>query len=99
MKQYWKAGHPNLAQHIETLGPAVPINFAQGPHSNNQSSGFELMTIPQVQEALVQEGLFKPNCAVVMLDFLIRHGFVTPDNTPDYVDIVTQLHNDLSYDC
>lgn len=76
----------------------LPAHFTPA-NNDGEVAGFELMTIPQVQEALVQEGLFKPNCAVVMLDFLIRHGFVTPDNTPDYVDIVTQLHNDLSYDC
>lgn len=23
---------------------------------------------------------FKPNCALVVLDFMIRHGLVTPDN-------------------
>lgn len=23
---------------------------------------------------------FKPNCALVVLDFMIRHGLITPDN-------------------
>ena len=32
----------------------------------------------QVKELIVQDN-FKPNCAFIILDFLIRHGFITPD--------------------
>ncbi|KAJ4383085.1 hypothetical protein N0V85_008530 [Neurospora sp. IMI 360204] len=35
---------------------------------------------------------FKPSCAVVMIDFLVRHGVITPENEPDYVEIVSRLH-------
>lgn len=38
---------------------------------------------------------FKPNCALVVLDFLIRNGFVSPDNEPHYVDFVCGLHSTL----
>ena len=33
----------------------------------------------QVKEE-ISSGSFKPNCALVVLDFLIRHGYVTADN-------------------
>ncbi|CAF4216954.1 unnamed protein product, partial [Rotaria magnacalcarata] len=39
---------------------------------------FHLWAIPQVKQAIVEDN-FKPNCAIVVLDFLIRHGFVTPE--------------------
>ena len=28
----------------------------------------------------------------VLIDFLIRHGYLTPDNEPDYMEIITRLH-------
>jgi hypothetical protein len=34
---------------------------------------------------------FKFNVALVIIDFLIRRGFVTPDD-PDYVALVDGLH-------
>lgn len=35
---------------------------------------------------------FKPSCAVVMIDFLVRHGVITAENEPDYAEIVSRLH-------
>ncbi|KAK3503201.1 hypothetical protein B0T13DRAFT_444572 [Neurospora crassa] len=35
---------------------------------------------------------FKPSCAVVMIDFLVRHGVITAENEPDYTEIVSRLH-------
>lgn len=34
----------------------------------------------------------KPNCYVVMIDFLIRHGIVSPD-APGYLDLVRALRS------
>ena len=31
---------------------------------------------------------FKPNCALVVLDFMIRHGLVTPDNGEVVVSMI-----------
>lgn len=33
-----------------------------------------------------------------MLDFLIRHGVVTPENEPDFLEIVTRLHGRFGWD-
>lgn len=33
-----------------------------------------------------------PLICVVVIDFLIRHGYLTPDNEPDYLNIVTRMH-------
>jgi adenylate kinase len=34
---------------------------------------------------------WKPNSALVLIDFLIRHGVIHPDNEPDYASIVTRV--------
>ena len=34
---------------------------------------------------------FKFNCGVIIIDFLIRRGFIGPDD-PDYVDILRGMH-------
>ena len=45
---------------------------------------------------LLREGFtFKFNVALVLIDFLIRHGFLTPEEEPDYPDLVTGLHTPL----
>ncbi len=42
---------------------------------------------------LLREGFsFKFNVALVLIDFLIRHGFLTPEDEPDYPALVTGLH-------
>jgi 8-oxo-dGTP pyrophosphatase MutT (NUDIX family) len=45
---------------------------------------------------LLREGFsFKFNVALVLIDFLVRHGFLTPENEPDYPALVTGLHTPL----
>lgn len=57
---------------------------------------FSLCTVEEVKTALA-EGLFKPNCAVVMLDFFIRHGILSAENEEDYVQIVSRIHRKLPF--
>ncbi|KAF3483094.1 thiamine pyrophosphokinase [Arthroderma uncinatum] len=52
---------------------------------------FQLWSIEQVKEAL-SNGEFKPNCALVLIDFFIRHGFLTPENERDYLEILARIH-------
>lgn len=55
---------------------------------------FYLWDLERVQEAMAK-GEFKPNTAVALIDFFIRHGIVTEENEPDIVDIVARLHRKL----
>ncbi|KAL1845879.1 hypothetical protein Plec18170_009479 [Paecilomyces lecythidis] len=57
---------------------------------------FFLWTAVEIRRALINRE-FKPNSALVMLDFLIRHGVLTPENEPDYIEIVSRLHRRLSF--
>lgn len=57
---------------------------------------FYLWTVDEVKAAMAK-GEFKPNCALVVLDFFIRHGILTPENEKDYVEIVARLHRRLEF--
>lgn len=63
---------------------------------DNEVEEFKLLSVSEAQEALAR-GEFKPNCAVIMIDFFIRHGLLTAENEPDYLDIVARLHRRLEY--
>ncbi|KAI0036981.1 NUDIX hydrolase domain-like protein [Vararia minispora EC-137] len=58
---------------------------------------FKLMPLEEVIEHM-HAGEFKPNCALVLIDFLIRNGYLTPDNEPHYLDIITRMHDRFSYE-
>ncbi|KAF1846769.1 thiamine pyrophosphokinase-related protein-like protein [Cucurbitaria berberidis CBS 394.84] len=57
---------------------------------------FYLWSVEEVQEAM-KNGEFKPNCALVVLDFLVRHGILTSENETDYIEIVSRLHRRLEF--
>ncbi|KAF1810480.1 thiamine pyrophosphokinase-related protein-like protein [Eremomyces bilateralis CBS 781.70] len=57
---------------------------------------FYLWTVEEVQEAL-RKGEFKPNCALVILDFFVRHGIITSANEKHYIQLVSRLHRHLEF--
>jgi 8-oxo-dGTP pyrophosphatase MutT (NUDIX family) len=57
---------------------------------------FYLWTVEEVQEHLAN-GEFKPNCALLMLDFFIRHGILTPENEKNYEEIKSRIHRNLEF--
>ncbi|KAI5958243.1 hypothetical protein KGF57_002598 [Candida theae] len=58
---------------------------------DGEAEDFKLMTVDEVLERLGNRE-FKPNCGLVIIDFLIRHGFITAENEPDYLEIVSRSH-------
>lgn len=57
---------------------------------------FYLMTVEEVKQAMFN-GEFKTNCAVVMLDFFIRHGLVTAETELDYAELTARMHRKLPF--
>ncbi len=55
--------------------------------THTQVEEFMLWPIEKVAEVVATTTEFKSNCNIVIIDFLIRHGFFTPDQ-PGYLDIV-----------
>ncbi|PYI11408.1 thiamine pyrophosphokinase-related protein [Aspergillus sclerotiicarbonarius CBS 121057] len=64
--------------------------------NDSEVAEFHLWSVTQVKQALANRE-FKPNSALVMLDFFIRHGILTPDNEPEYIDIISRLHRRLDF--
>lgn len=62
---------------------------------DGEAEDFALMTLDEIYSR-IKGGEFKPNCVLVIIDFLIRHGFITPDE-PDYFQIVTRIHRHVPF--
>lgn len=63
--------------------------------NDNEVESFQLLELQKVYE-LILDGKFKPNSAVVAIDFMIRHGFLTPDEEQDYELLVESIRRPLS---
>ncbi|KAI0101553.1 NUDIX hydrolase domain-like protein [Nemania sp. FL0031] len=57
---------------------------------------FYLWTVDEVRDELAK-GNYKPNCALIVVDFFIRHGIITAENEPDYAEILQRLHRRLPF--
>lgn len=58
---------------------------------DGEAEDFQLLDVDQVLEKLHNKE-FKPNCGLIIVDFLIRHGYITPENEPNYLEIVSRCH-------
>jgi hypothetical protein len=59
-------------------------------NTDGEVDDFSLMPIEQVAEIVQSTRDFKPNCALVVTHFLLRHGLLPPEH-PDYVEIAQRL--------
>ena len=92
-----------LYETAEGLKPDVMINFdLELPEdfipqcTDGEVDRFELLPLAEVAE-IVRSGFdFKFNCALVVIDFLIRHGYLTADNEPSYGELLSGLHRPLN---
>ncbi|CAI9593204.1 unnamed protein product [Staurois parvus] len=71
----------------------VPESF-QPIVGDGEVQEFFLWPLEKVREAIATEE-FKPNCALVILDFLMRRGHVQPDTEKFYTRYVELLHAPL----
>jgi hypothetical protein len=60
-------------------------------NTDGEISGFTLMTVEDVAERVRDSFDFKFNVNLVIIDFLIRHGVLSPDDEPDYLNLVNGL--------
>lgn len=68
----------------------LPESFE--PRNNDgEVEDFMLWDIEKVMATIAETDEFKLNCNLVIIDFLVRHGHLTPDNTPGYLDLVAGL--------
>lgn len=68
----------------------MPEDFTPTPNDGEVAS-FRLMPVEDVLEVVRDSSKFKYNCALVLIDFFIRHGYLDPDREPDYAAICAGL--------
>lgn len=73
----------------------LPTDVIPKP-GDDEAVDFRLLSVKEVQDALAG-GKFKPNCALLLLEFLVRHSIITPETEPDYIEIVSRFHRKLEY--
>lgn len=61
---------------------------------DGEAEDFQLWDVGEVREKMAR-GEFKPNCALVVVDFLVRHGVIRAEDEPRYMEVNALLHNDL----
>jgi len=69
---------------LELPGDFVPVA------ADGEVESFELFDIPRLMETISRTDEFKTNCAVVIIDFLVRHGYLSPEE-PGYAALVKSL--------
>jgi isopentenyldiphosphate isomerase len=71
----------------------LPASFTPHP-ADGEVESFELYDIQKVIDTIVEGGPcgYKPNCNLVVMDFLVRHGFIAPES-PRYLEIVGGLRD------
>ncbi|GAA6024542.1 hypothetical protein JCM10207_008268 [Rhodosporidiobolus poonsookiae] len=93
------AGHlqPEVQYIYDLPLPPPEQEGALKPTTNpddGEVESFELLDLEVVVQKMV-DGEFKPNCALVLIDFFIRHGLLTFENDTRYLEIATRLHRPL----
>jgi isopentenyldiphosphate isomerase len=71
----------------------LPEDFE--PRCNDgEVESFSLWPVEQVMATVRETDEFKLNCNLVIIDFLIRHGWISQDS-PDYLDLIRGLRSPL----
>lgn len=91
--------HENdLGLHPETefvFDLELPRSF-EPTNTDGEVSDFYLLPLKEVKE-LIATNEFKPNSALVLLDFFIRHGAIDPDTEPNYLEFIQGCRCPLPY--
>ncbi|GAN03397.1 nudix hydrolase 20, chloroplastic-like [Mucor ambiguus] len=73
----------------------LPKDFSPTP-CDGEVDCFYLWPLEKVKETILNNE-WKGNCALVAIEFMMRHSFITPDEEPDYIDISYGLHRRLEF--
>jgi 8-oxo-dGTP pyrophosphatase MutT (NUDIX family) len=68
----------------------LPAEF-EPRNIDGEAESFMLLPVEEVMRITSDTAEFKFNCAVVNIDFFIRHGLISPED-PDYVEILRGMH-------
>jgi len=71
----------------------LPDDF-QPHNTDGEVHHFMRLPVEEVIGIVRDTTRFKFNCALVLIDFFIRHGLIGPDDTPDYAEVCRGLRQD-----
>ncbi|CAL9092676.1 unnamed protein product [Musa textilis] len=57
----------------------LPVEFTP-KNEDGEVDSFRLVPVSHVANVIRRTDFFKPNCSLVIIDFLFRHGFISPDS-------------------
>ncbi|KAL7662410.1 Nudix hydrolase domain-containing protein [[Candida] zeylanoides] len=63
---------------------------------DGEAESFALMDVEDVVDR-VRRGEFKPNCGLIIVDFLIRHGYIAAESDPDYLELLRRCHRRIPF--
>lgn len=64
---------------------------------DGEVESFKLIPVKEVLDMLLHTPeQFKPNSGLILVDFLVRHGFITVENEPHLIEIVSRCHRKLT---
>ena len=70
----------------------LPPDFR--PHNRDgEVDEFLCLPLDEIARLVRDSDAFKQNSAVVVIDYLIRHGYLKPDDTPDYPALCRGIHH------
>eukprot|EP00898_Chlorokybus_atmophyticus_P008148 jgi/Chlat1/8334/Chrsp8S08104 len=71
----------------------VPFDW-QPSNNDGEVADFMRWPLSKVARVVRETSEYKPNCALVIIDFLIRHGFIVPDQK-GYMQLLGSMRTDL----
>lgn len=74
---------------LEIPAGVVPRN------TDGEIESFQLMKVQDVLDRVRSTDDFKFNVTLVLTDFFIRHGILSPDSEPDYLELLSRLRSPL----
>ena len=82
-------------QYIYDLEVSSEVRLTPG--DDGEVEQYYLWDVEEVQTAM-KSGEFKTSCAMVLVDFFIRHGYITAENERNFAEINARMHRKLPFE-
>ncbi|KAI9191116.1 hypothetical protein LWI28_003851 [Acer negundo] len=69
----------------------LPEDFVP-KNQDGEVEGFQLIPVTQAANVIRRTEFYKPNCSLVIIDFLFRHGYICPEYY-GYLDLLQSLRS------
>ncbi|KAK3129861.1 hypothetical protein QOZ80_6BG0485740 [Eleusine coracana subsp. coracana] len=69
----------------------LPADFVPN-NEDGEVDSFRLIPVPHAANIIRRTEFFKPNCNLVIIDFLVRHGYINPDSH-GYLNLLQSLRS------